>query len=568
LAVEQMTMVDGFVGDNQMNPLPNMVVLVSVEGVPIGNATTDENGAFSFDWLVPNIFTDGTHIIIADVPEQGWYRAGQGNNTFFLAHRTGMSIDIGDNDATRNDLWEVSGTLYDVDTALNDGLPGEVIYIFFDGSQIGYATTTQNGDFTASIRAESSYSRGSHLMTFTFDGSTGHLPVETNETVLVWSEVTVHIDSISSYVVRSDGIISPIVMTGRVTEVGGQGVMIDEANLVLAEGLDCGVSGSDSRCINSNIIWNEGVFQLTATAPSWIEPGMVNLNLQTPENSSLYLRAGNSWSELISVTIDATFDVELEPIIEDEQEVVKGVITITADDTGEGVEGIAINIVLDHLNGTRLDEVVVVTDASGVATFEFNSDPQYGDYSEYGEIVLRMSISNEGILSDESVAVFNSGFSSGTSPDYTFEGEGSDAPWWLYALAVLLIGAGAAFVIMRRRAADDAKELADIFSYTAELLAAGDSMREAIFNCYESLVHMLMGQGFLRRDFETVREFEMAIRSALPQISEESLSGLDSVFEEARYSRHEMGAIHKANAQEALIRVVSEIEQVGEIPNR
>ena len=121
---------------------------------------------------------------------------------------------------------------------------------------------------------------------------------------------------------------------------------------------------------------------------------------------------------------------------------------------------------------------------------------------------------------------------------------------------------------MRRRAAEATKELADIFSYTAELLAAGDSMREAIFQCYESLVHLLMGRGFLRRDFETVREFEMAIRAALPQISDESLSALDSVFEEARYSRHEMDTSHKVNAQEALTRVVSEIGQVVEMPNR
>ena len=77
-----------------------------------------------------------------------------------------------------------------------------------------------------------------------------------------------------------------------------------------------------------------------------------------------------------------------------------------------------------------------------------------------------------------------------------------------------------------------------------------------------------MGRGFLRRDFETVREFEMAIRAALPNLSEESLSALDSIFEEARYSRHEMGQVHKANAQEALTRVANEIGQVGEIPNR
>ena len=93
-------------------------------------------------------------------------------------------------------------------------------------------------------------------------------------------------------------------------------------------------------------------------------------------------------------------------------------------------------------------------------------------------------------------------------------------------------------------------------------------MREAIFQCYESLVHILMGRGFLRRDFETVREFEMAIRAALPDLSEEALTSLDSVFEEARYSRHEMSESDKANAQQALTRVVAEIGQLTDIPNR
>ena len=568
LAVEQMTTIDGFVGDNQLNPLSNMVVLVSVEGISIGNATTNEDGNFSFDWQVPAIFEDGVNLITAEVPALGWYRAGQGNNSFFLAHRTGVTIDIVDNDATRDDFWEVSGTLYDIDTALNDGLAGEMIYIYLDGQQVGFAPTSLNGEFSTSIRVDSAYSRGVHTMNFAFEGSSGHLPVEANETVLVWSDVTVHIDSISSSVVRGDGINSPLVITGRVTEIGGQGVMVDGALLVLGEGINCGVSGSETRCINSNVIWNDGVFTLTATAPSWIDPGMMQLNLQTPENASKYLRSGNSWSNMVSITIDATFDIDIEPIIEDEQEVVKGEITVIAADTGEGVEGIAINVVIAYENGTELDEVVVVTDSDGKASFEFISDPQYGDYSEFGEIILRMSISNSGILSDGSIAEFNTEFNSGTSPDYTYASEGPDVPWWFYVVVFLLLGAVAGLVIMRRRAAEATKELADIFSYTAELLAAGDSMREAIFQCYESLVHLLMGRGFLRRDFETVREFEMAIRAALPQISDESLSALDSVFEEARYSRHEMDTSHKVNAQEALTRVVSEIGQVVEMPNR
>ena len=296
----------------------------------------------------------------------------------------------------------------------------------------------------------------------------------------------------------------------------------------------------------------------------------MQFNLQTPENSSLYLRSGNSWTEPVSIRINlkSPISVDIEDIIEGEQEVVSGEIELIADDTDEGVEGIAITVYLESENNTRLDEVVIVTDSDGIAYFEFNSDPPYGDASEYGELTLKIQISPNFVISDGSMSEFNTLYSSGINPDYTYEDDSSSVPWWVYMVAILIIGAGAAFVIMRRRATEAAKEIADIFSYTAELLAAGDSMREAIFQCYESLVHILMGRGFLRRDFETVRESEMAIRAALPDISEESLSLLDNVFEEARYSRHEMGESHKINAQEALTRVVGEIGQLGDIPNR
>ena len=571
LAVEQMTTIDGFVGDNQMNPLSGMIVVVTIEGISIGNATTDSNGNFSFDWQVPNIFSDGNHTVLADVPAQGWYRAGQGNTTFFLAHRTGMTVNIADNDATRDDFWEITGTLYDIDTALNDGLAGETIIIYIDGVQVETTVTSINGEFTASIRADSGYSRGNHVMTFSFEGSSGHLPVDSEQTIVVWADVTVHIDSTSNYVVRGDSIEHRIQITGRVTEIGGQGVLIDDADLILGDGVDCGSSGTEARCINiESVIWNGGTFTLVATAPSWMEPGQLQLNVQTPDNSSLYLRTGNAWTDTISIRIDlqTPFDVDVEPIVEDEQEIVMGDIRLVAEDTEEGVEGIAITVYLEDKNNSRLDEVVIVTDSNGIAYFEFNAEPPYGDASEYGELTLKMSISSNYILSDESMSEFNTQFNTGFKPDYTYDGEDGDAPWWLYLIAILVIGAAAAYVIMRRRATDAAKELANIFSYTAELLAAGDSMREAIFQCYESMVHVLMGRGFLRRDFETVREFEMAIRTALPNLSENSLNALDAIFEEARYSRHEMSESHKASAQEALTRVVAEIGQIIDIPSR
>ena len=575
LAVEQTTTIDGFVGDNQLNPLGGMQVLVTIEGVSIGNTTTDNNGNFSFTWQVPNIFSDGDHILVADVPAQGWYRAGQGQTTFFLAHRTGITVDIEDRDATRDDFWVVSGTLYDLDTALNDGLPGETILFFIDGVQVGSTVTSLTGEYSASIRSESSYERGIHEMTITFEGSPGHLPISSNQSVLVWAEVLVEINTVNNYVVRGDEIENRIEITGTVTEIGGQGASINNAELILGSGTTCASNPDPAvKCINvDSIIWNGPEFTLIATAPTWMqpEPSQTSVNVEAVENSSQYLLSGNAWADFtLRINLETPFDFEVDPIIEGEQEIISGEITLKALDTGEGVEGVGIQFYLEYENGSRVKNTTktILTDEDGVAEFEFNADPPYGDASEYGELTVKMSIGSNFILSLESMNDFNTQFNPGVKPDYTYEGDEDVVPWWAYVIAVLVVGAIAAFVIMKRRAEDAAKELADIFSYTAELLAAGDSMREAIFQCYESLVHVLMGRGFLRRDFETVREFEMAIRAALPSLSEESLSALDAIFEEARYSRHEMSESHKADAQQALTRVVAEIGQVGNIPSR
>jgi hypothetical protein len=152
--------------------------------------------------------------------------------------------------------------------------------------------------------------------------------------------------------------------------------------------------------------------------------------------------------------------------------------------------------------------------------------------------------------------------------DYEAQSEAAEGvAYWVYGLVVFIVAAAsaAAWVLYIRRR-DTIDELAEIFSYTAELLAAGDAIRESIFHCYEELCGVLMSHGHLRRDFETVREFEMAIRKAMPTLSDEALTALDNMFEIARYSRQELGDSHRGQATAALQRVVAEIQNASQMP--
>ena len=79
-----------------------------------------------------------------------------------------------------------------------------------------------------------------------------------------------------------------------------------------------------------------------------------------------------------------------------------------------------------------------MTNSDGIAEFEFNAEPPYGDYQEYGEVSLRMSISSNGIISDDSLTKFNTAYNSGTTPSYSYADDDGGVPWWMYLVAVLV----------------------------------------------------------------------------------------------------------------------------------
>ncbi|MDA8530395.1 hypothetical protein N9K54_03600, partial [Candidatus Poseidonia alphae] len=59
VAVNETVTVSGTVVDNQLLGIAGHEVQLVVEGIVITSITTDENGAFSYDWFVPDIFGCG-----------------------------------------------------------------------------------------------------------------------------------------------------------------------------------------------------------------------------------------------------------------------------------------------------------------------------------------------------------------------------------------------------------------------------------------------------------------------------------------------------------------------------
>ena len=573
VAVAENITITGTVVDNQLLGIANHTVDLTVEGILLATVLTDSNGNFLFDWNVPDIFSFGNHTLEARAEAQGYYRSNAGETTFFLAHRSDITLIFDDGrDATRGDTWTLSGRLFDIDTVNNDGLASMMVSVRLDDVEVASVTTLSDGSWSAVIPATMELTRGEHVFTVAFEGTSAHLAASTSATALVWSNTIITIDGTSSnIVVRSDDVFAPIILTGSIAEVGGQGEVFNNLTLFVGNGSDCISKREGARCLDDiQIAWNNGNFSINGKAPAWLQSGGQYLHIDAPRNDVLYLNGGTQ-SHLIYVKVNADIEVSIDDVIEDEQEDIGGNVIITAQDTTLGISGIKVTVYLYDANGSQLSNPIQpLTDENGVASFDFNSDPPYGDATVWGEVTLEIII-DDPRLSDQSRAAFDAqGVDSPWAPNYQYTEISEPVPTWVYILALLIAaGAAAGTVLYRRRKTQELlEEAAEIFAYTAELLAAGDSIREAIFTCYQNLCAAFQQHGFLRRDFETVREFEMAIRQAMPQISEDALTALDNMFEQARYSREELGTQHQAAAQQALERMGQEISGLTKVPAR
>jgi len=324
---------------------------------------------------------------------------------------------------------------------------------------------------------------------------------------------------------------------------------------------------------NANLQWDEatGHFRIQSNAHYPMPPGPIDLEIRVESDSSRYLNGG---SEDLSVSIMVPVNFKFTPDkikLGKDDRIIRGTVNVTSTDSFEPVSNISMTAsLINASSGQTHFRVTEMTDQDGLFTYEFKSIeglPTLWNQDFWGE--LSITFSTDSLFIDPSNRTWLTTQHGGIDIEYEQTAESSifQSLFVVILFVIVIVGlAGSALYYQRRRSAA-IDELAGIFSYTAELLAAGDEFREAIYNCYESLCQILMRRGFLRRDFETVREFEIAIRSALP-ISEQSLIALDRIFEEARYSSHVLGEGHRQNAQIALNAVLQEIDQLQEIPVR
>ena len=559
-AVGDQISIRGTIKDNLPDGfLENHTIEILVDDTFIGVTLSDENGSWEILWNIPETLAVGNHSVTALAPQQGYYRSSIAEQILSIAYHTAISLQIDQPSVTRGGTWELVGRLYDDDTLGAPGLEGRTVHVSLNGEPILSTTVGGSGIFSFVIPVESSISRGEHDLSVSFEGEELYLPTITNTTVLARADVDVQILWSDASVIRSDAN-NPIRIEGRVLEVGGSSEIVSNIDLTLAW---------EGQPQPSTISWDEstGHFVIEAPALDYYRPGYLEMTIEAAPPASSYLNDGSS-NHTILMRVQVSFQFDPSSfIIVDGNRLIEGRTIVTAQDTGAPVEGVAITAMLSNSNST-LFSVTKSTGIDGVADYTFTTEdpvPAFSEKDIWGDLSIEFSTDSE--IIDPQDRIWLTVAHGGLNVTYFVE----DAP--LFTDQAIVIAAASAtlflvgMVLVRRRRSKRLKEFSNIFGYAAELLAAGDEIREAIFNCYQSLVTVLQKRGFLRRDFETVREFEAAVRRALP-IREEALVSLDRVFEEARYSSHELGDSERSRAKAALADVLKAIDELRDVPER
>jgi hypothetical protein len=150
-----------------------------------------------------------------------------------------------------------------------------------------------------------------------------------------------------------------------------------------------------------------------------------------------------------------------------------------------------------------------------------------------------------------------------------FEDDVDTARDGLVPIYIALVVLSAAFALRyrpfdKRIVPDVIDRISELERWLATLKEApDDEVRRAIYKAYEGLCSILSDYGYLeRKEGWTAREFEEAAFEALPWVPDGLLKELTRLFEEARFSDHELPADYVERARTCLVGVREALEEV------
>jgi hypothetical protein len=521
----------------------------------IANRRSDFKGEFSVDYLVPSTHELGDVLVMFEYDGQSLYEP-----VVLYANYTVVSetfITLVDQNVYKGEWVYINGTVKDDKSQPVANMP---IYIIWKRApEIGRATSKTDGTFSLQYYIEFEDKVGNISVIARFKGTKIYLANETTATY------TVKVNTILERKDRTFNLIrgQQVQISGRLYEDWGgyRGVEVQREIVTLL--IDEIVVSFKRTAFDGSV---------TFTAP--IEPdkfsyGEVALILdfngtdfyEPSRNITQVVIKANSLLTMSEFRVDGNlFDNSLEEV--EKLQETYGRILLQDDNFQPIANG---NITVYYKDeGQRARKRLVhsgLSDSQGF--FEFNWTFQVNVVGNKTFIIEYEGLIMDTFLKQGDQVIL----SSETEYNITYIVPPEivePVPLWVYGVIGIVLVGGAmgivwsSFYYRKRR---QLRKMQRIIRRAVDRLVAGNLYSATIFQAYRKMAHLLREYGQLRRDSETFREFEDAIREALP-IDEESLDEFLTVLEEARYSEHDIGEGEKDRAIEALRGVQNSITQI------
>ncbi|MEC7712624.1 MAG: DUF4129 domain-containing protein, partial [Candidatus Thermoplasmatota archaeon] len=604
----QSSTVSGYLRDVAGVGLSDLELEFYFDGDYVGNITTQDLGLYSFDFLVPSATSLGTHNI--EVLFQGSYYYITSDNNVNSEILSTTSFEFSEIEVFRNQEFFLSSHLFD---DLSNPMVNEHVNVTFNGKKY-HLITDSEGFVEQNITLLPTQKLGNYIAKWEYLGFNYYLPSSAEQEVRVLASTNIQLYSDSevivgetftfngtlrddmgnpldavlsfsfdgniietiesdsngyfenTYLVPNESIAGPNTimityipdefylsstsswvlkvshniriempdydaMTNSTEEISG--FVFDKANRPVSN-LEVRLS-LDSGFPLIGKTNTEGKFSIDLEIPFGTSLGYHNLTVESLGNN-YYI--GNSTTSKLFVQGQTFLTLDIPASLEYKQEFT-GTITLQMYD-GTFVSGAPLLISLEPLGMTTM----VVTDFNGTATFTSYFS---GNSTVPMEVLVNYTGNEEYVASSiESTIIYR-------APTQ----ESSYALWAIIgATVVASSGVLLGWKWYRER---HLREIQRILESTALALEANMDYRDSIVFSYKEMCKVLQGHGYLRKHFETVREFQEALRTAL-SLDQDSVARLTILYEEADYTKKELDDDHRINAVSALRTVIESLD--------
>jgi|GEM_PF-6794887 len=502
--------ITGMVENMQAEPVANMSVLVYVNNSELGEFVTAPDGSFSAPFHIPSSMHGGPVNVSGVVRSQNYYLSTSSTSQLNVLVPT--VITINSSEVIRGHNASITGRL---ETDTGEGINGHVS-LFWNHTPLG-DVLADNGSFTMSYNVSLTNPEGLNPIYAHFNSTGFYLNSTGMGNATVLASTTVEILSMSRAVAGRN-----FTLVGRIRE--------DDLSPVSGAKISLNMEGEEWTG-GSGVNGTFSILHRIGDIPA----GHYSLKLEF--NGSTYLLPSHAEAEITVME-----GVSILPLAPDDIGDTFDMRARLLTENGEALAGQEIIIIANR-------SYTAVTNSTGWVTV-----PVYFSGNESG--AMNMSIFFNG------TELYLPAGANITVQQMT-GGSGVQRGSRTLVLSVLIIIPLIVVIalLMRKNRLRAMKEAMDRAIYKLEIR---DDAHRIVFETYQDLIKLLKGYGYLKKDWQTVREFHEALRDALPGVSAETLKTIFDIFEEARYSPHELEDEEVARIKGAFEAFRSEIKQIME----